>query len=109
MEKYLFQSNKRPTLCDLLKETDVYCSMCVIVKLVDSLQDIHYGGWVNRPYSRLSTTHGHITDCKLGSVVDAGVYVVIFHPNWTFIGNHYGIQVVNLIFVGNLTYSMRYD
>ncbi len=22
------------------------------------------GGWVNQAYSRLSTTHGHITDCK---------------------------------------------
>ncbi len=35
------------------------------------------GGWVNRAYSRLSTTHGHITDCKLDSVVYAGVCVVI--------------------------------
>ncbi len=32
-------------------------------------------------YSRLSTTHGHITDCKLDSVVYAGVCVVIFM--WT--------------------------
>ena len=31
------------------------------------------GGWVNQAYSRLSTTHGHITDCKLDSVVYAGV------------------------------------
>ncbi len=30
-------------------------------------------GWMNRAYSRLSTTHGHITDCKLDSVVSAGV------------------------------------
>ncbi len=22
-------------------------------------------GWVNQAYSRLSTTHGYITDCKL--------------------------------------------
>ncbi len=35
------------------------------------------GGWVNQAYSRLSTTHGHITDCKLDSVVYAGVCVVI--------------------------------
>ncbi len=39
------------------------------------------GGWVNQAYSRLSTTHGHITDCELNSVVYAGVfgdvYVVI--------------------------------
>ncbi len=33
------------------------------------------GGWVNQAYSRLSTTHGHITDCKLYSVVYAGVCV----------------------------------
>ncbi len=31
------------------------------------------GGWVNQAYSRLSTTHGHITDCKLDSVVYVGV------------------------------------
>ncbi len=35
------------------------------------------GGWVNQAYSRLSTTHGHITDCKLDSVVYVGVCVVI--------------------------------
>ncbi len=35
------------------------------------------GRGVNQAYSRLSTTHGHITDCKLDSVVYAGVYVVI--------------------------------
>ncbi len=33
------------------------------------------GGWVNQAYSRLSTTHGHITDCKLDSVVYASVCV----------------------------------
>ncbi len=32
---------------------------------------------MNQAYSRLSTTHGHITDCKLDSVVYAGVCVVI--------------------------------
>ena len=31
----------------------------------------------NQAYSRLSTTHGHITDWKLDSVVYAGVCVVI--------------------------------
>ncbi len=25
----------------------------------------HLDGWMNQAYSRLSTTHGHITDCKL--------------------------------------------
>ncbi len=33
------------------------------------------GGWVNHACSRLSTMHGHITDCKLDSVVYAGVCV----------------------------------
>ncbi len=34
------------------------------------------GEWgVNQVYSGLSTTHGHITDCKLESVVYAGVHV----------------------------------
>ncbi len=33
------------------------------------------GGAGNQAYSRLSTTHGHITDCKLDSVVYAGVCV----------------------------------
>ena len=32
---------------------------------------------VNQAYSRLSTTHGHITNCKLDSVMYAGVCVVI--------------------------------
>ena len=36
------------------------------------------GGGVNQAYSRPSTTHGHNTDCKLDSVVYAGVCVVIF-------------------------------
>ncbi len=35
------------------------------------------GGRVNQAYCRLSTTHGHITDCKLDTVVYAGVCVVI--------------------------------
>ncbi len=39
--------------------------------------DRQLGGWVNQAYSRLSTTHGHITDCKLDSVVYVGVCVVI--------------------------------
>ncbi len=33
------------------------------------------GGWVNQAYSRLSTTHGHITDCKLDSVVYASILI----------------------------------
>ena len=35
------------------------------------------GGEVDQAYSRLSTTHGHITVCKLDSVMYAGVGVVI--------------------------------
>ncbi len=33
-------------------------------------------GCVNQAYSRLSIPHGHITDCKMDSVVYAGVCVV---------------------------------
>ncbi len=32
---------------------------------------------VNQAYGRLSTSHGHITDCRLDSVVYAGVCMVI--------------------------------
>ena len=32
---------------------------------------------MNQAYSLLSTTHGHITDCNLDSVVDAGICVVV--------------------------------
>ncbi len=40
------------------------------------LHGMDEGGGVNKAYNRLSTTHGHITDCKLDSVVYAGVCVV---------------------------------
>ncbi len=36
---------------------------------------MHWGG--DQAYSRLSTTHGHITDCKLDSVVYADVCVCV--------------------------------
>ncbi len=36
---------------------------------------IEFLRYVNQAYSRLSTTHGHITDCKVDSVVYAGVCV----------------------------------
>ena len=45
------------------------------------------GGGEDQAYSRLSTAHGHITDCKWDSVVYTGVCVVIscgpvlFGPN----------------------------
>ncbi len=29
------------------------------------LDDSGLDGWMNQAYSRLSTIHGHITDCKL--------------------------------------------
>ena len=35
------------------------------------------GGGVNQAYSRLSTTHGNITECKLDSMMYAGICVVI--------------------------------
>ncbi len=37
--------------------------------------DIQAVGGGYQAYSRLSTTHGHITDCKLDSVVYVGVCV----------------------------------
>ena len=43
------------------------------------LYETQLGGWVNRAYSRLSTTQGHITDCKLDSVVYAGVETQLEH------------------------------
>ncbi len=36
------------------------------------MQTLGEGGGLNQAYSRLSTPHGHITDCKLDSVVYAG-------------------------------------
>ncbi len=36
---------------------------------------------MNQAYNRLSTAHGHITECKLDSVVYVGVSVVILM--WT--------------------------
>ncbi len=45
-----------------------------------SESDCHHGQWlrgVNQAYNRLSTTHGHITDCKLDSMLYAGVCVWI--------------------------------
>ncbi len=39
------------------------------------------GGY--QAYSRLSTTHGHITDCKLDSVVYAGVCMHTCELMWT--------------------------
>ncbi len=45
-------------------------------RVAEHLTSDHWvSGWVNQAYSRLSTTHGHITDCKLDSVVYVGVCV----------------------------------
>ncbi len=43
------------------------------------------GGGGNQAYSRLSTTHGHMTDW-LDSVVYAGVCVVIFNVDLSRLG-----------------------
>ncbi len=52
--------------------------MCSFLDLLTAaIMDV----WMNQAYIRLSTTHGHITDCKLDSVVYAGVSVVI--SMWT--------------------------
>ncbi len=53
--------------------TPVYCTVLSQFTKVAILESV--GGWVNQAYSRFSTTHGHITDCKLDSVVYAGVCV----------------------------------
>ncbi len=44
------------------------------VSCENAMEALYQGGWVNKAYSRFSTTHGHITDCKFYSVVYAGVY-----------------------------------
>ncbi len=54
---------------------------CCIMDTFSSMQCLMLDGWMNQAYSRISTTHGHITDCKLDSVVYAGVGVVILM--WT--------------------------
>ena len=46
---------------------------------------------VNQAYSRLSTTHGHITDCKLDLVVYAGICVwVRVGVGWGGVGGGHG-------------------
>ncbi len=52
-----------------------YSSVCTRRSLKAQRDCLGWVGWVNQAYSRLSTTHGHITDCKLDSVVYAGVCV----------------------------------
>ncbi len=60
--------------CTVLHCTALHCTAFMYLYLLNrSVWD----GWMNQVYSRLSTTHGHITDCKLDSVVYAGVSVVI--------------------------------
>ncbi len=50
--------------------------VCVIMILYRCAIRLGWGwGVQDQAYSRLSTTHGHITDCKLDSVVYAGVCV----------------------------------
>ncbi len=62
----------RAVLHGVAKQMSTYKFVMVTHFLADAM-----GGWVNQAYSRLSTTHGHITDCKMDSVVHAGVGVVI--------------------------------
>ncbi len=60
-----------------------FCFTCAwfVVKLdyryVIRVQTSRGGVGVNQAYSRFSTTHSHITDCKLDSVGYVGVCVVI--------------------------------
>ncbi len=64
-------------LCD--SEDDVRSSFGGqgVEVITNHFRHVLEGGWVNQAYSRLSTTHGHITNCKLDSVVYVGVCVVI--------------------------------
>ncbi len=48
-----------------------------ISQLPSALLRSQMDGWMNQAYSRLSTTHGHITDRMLDSVVYAAVSVGI--------------------------------
>ena len=48
--------------------------LCDVLTPAASIHTRVNGGG-NQAYSRLSTTHGHITDCKLDLVVYAGVCV----------------------------------
>ncbi len=50
------------------------CFVSTFAHILLNYYQILYWWWVNQAYSRLSTTHGHITDCKLDSVVYAGEY-----------------------------------
>ena len=43
---------------------------------------LHMDGWMNQAYSRLSTTHGHITDCKLLCMY--GTRLVLVRPAASF-------------------------
>ena len=52
------------------------------------------GGGGARLYSLLSTTHGHITDCKVDSVVYTGV--LFFHP-------HPRISITTKVYCDNST------
>ncbi len=56
------------------KHDEFYAGTSTDSELDDTLD---WGGGGIKTYSRLSTTHGYITDCKLDSVVYAGVGVVI--------------------------------
>ncbi len=59
-----------------LKVSFKHIRTCIRQAVYMYVHDVWVG--VNQAYSRLSTTHGHITDWKLDSVVYAGVCVVIF-------------------------------
>ncbi len=61
------------------KDKHMFISYQVHMDL-ENCQRVYNGtGWVNQAYSRFSTTHGHITDSNLESVVYAGVCVVSFN------------------------------
>ncbi len=51
--------------CVACQRQDVCASAQSMAPLPDFLPFVLWDGWMNQAYSRLSTTHSHITDCKL--------------------------------------------
>ncbi len=77
MELHIFVPGVEGENDCLMRVSAVYVPRAGISQGKDSLRYDHamtriVDRWVNQAYSRLSTTHGHITDCKLDSVGYAG-------------------------------------
>ncbi len=66
---------KRVSALPQFFENGFFYFYAIIIRIKQLDTEVLVGGGVNQAYSRLSTTHSHITDCKLDSVVYAGVCV----------------------------------